>query len=64
VISLMLLTGVVDFADIVSEKAAWDVFLYFTSLLTLASGLNDIGFVKWVAESAPSHWNPCRRPPR
>ena len=51
VISLMLLTGVVDFADIVSEKAAWDVFLYFTSLLTLASGLNDIGFVKWVAES-------------
>jgi len=27
------------------------VFLYFTSLLTLASGLNDIGFVKWVAES-------------
>jgi citrate:succinate antiporter/L-tartrate/succinate antiporter len=51
VISLMLVTGVVDFADIVAEKSAWEVFLYFTSLLTLASGLNDIGFVKWVAES-------------
>ena len=51
VISLMLITGVVDFSDIVAEKAAWEVFLYFTSLLTLASGLNDIGFVKWVAES-------------
>ena len=51
VISLMLLTGVVDLADIVAEKNAWDVFLYFASLLTLASGLNDIGFVKWVAES-------------
>jgi anion transporter len=51
VISLLLVTGVVEFADIVAEKAAWDVFLYFTSLLTLASGLNDIGFVKWVAES-------------
>ena len=51
VISLMLVTGVVDFADIVAEKSAWDVFLYFTSLLTLASGLNDIGFIKWVAES-------------
>ena len=51
VISLMLLTGVVDLADIVTEKNAWDVFLYFTSLLTLASGLNDIGFVKWVAEA-------------
>jgi citrate:succinate antiporter/L-tartrate/succinate antiporter len=51
VISLMLITGVVDFGDIAAEKSAWDVFLYFTSLLTLASGLNDIGFIKWVAES-------------
>jgi len=51
VISLMLITGVVDLHDIVTEKNAWDVFLYFTSLLTLASGLNEIGFVKWVAES-------------
>jgi len=51
VISLMLVTSVVDFGDIAAEKSAWDVFLYFTSLLTLASGLNDIGFIKWVAES-------------
>jgi citrate:succinate antiporter/L-tartrate/succinate antiporter len=50
VISLLLVTGVVAFADIVAEKAAWEVFFYFTSLLTLASGLSDIGFVKWVAE--------------
>jgi len=49
VISLMLVTGVVAFADIIAEKAAWEVFFYFTSLLTLASGLNDIGFIKWVA---------------
>ncbi|HZC98280.1 MAG TPA: anion permease, partial [Bradyrhizobium sp.] len=26
VISLMLLAGVIDFADIVAEKAAWEVF--------------------------------------
>ena len=50
VISLMLVAGVIDFADIVAEKAAWEVFFYFTSLLTLSSGLNDIGFIKWVAE--------------
>ncbi|TKW80429.1 MAG: DASS family sodium-coupled anion symporter, partial [Bradyrhizobium icense] len=50
VISLMLLTGIIDFADIVAEKAAWEVFFYFTSLLTLSSGLNEIGFIKWVAE--------------
>jgi len=50
VISLLLVTGVIEFSDIVAEKAAWEVFFYFTSLLTLASGLNDIGFIKWVAE--------------
>jgi anion transporter len=50
IISLLLVTGVIDFNDIVSEKSAWEVFFYFTSLLTLASGLNDIGFIKWVAE--------------
>jgi citrate:succinate antiporter/L-tartrate/succinate antiporter len=50
IISLLLITGVVEFNDIISEKSAWEVFFYFTSLLTLASGLNEIGFIKWVAE--------------
>jgi anion transporter len=50
VISLMLVAGVIDFADIVAEKAAWEVFFYFTSLLTLSSGLNEIGFIKWIAD--------------
>src|SRR6266566_3765771 len=50
VISLMLVTGVIEFEDIVAEKSAWEVFFYFTSLLTLSSGLNEIGFIKWVAE--------------
>lgn len=49
VISLLLITGVVSFGDITAEKAAWEVLFYFTSLLTLAAGLNDIGFIKWVA---------------
>src|SRR5258708_7861748 len=50
VIALMLVTGIIEFDDIVAEKAAWEVFFYFTSLLTLSSGLNEIGFIKWVAE--------------
>jgi citrate:succinate antiporter/L-tartrate/succinate antiporter len=49
VISLLLLTGVIGFGDITAEKGAWEVFFYFTSLLTLAAGLNDIGFIKWLA---------------
>jgi anion transporter len=49
VIALMLVTGVIEFADIVAEKNAWEVFFYFTSLLTLSSGLNEIGFINWIA---------------
>ena len=51
IVSLLLLTGVVEFADIVAEKNVWEVFFYFTSLLTLSSGLNEIGFIKWATES-------------
>src|SRR5262249_16935522 len=51
IISLLLLTGVVAFEDVVAEKSAWEVLFYFTSLLTLSSGLNDIGFIKWAAEN-------------
>jgi citrate:succinate antiporter/L-tartrate/succinate antiporter len=50
IVSLLLITGVVEFNDIIAEKSAWEVFFYFTSLLTLASGLNEIGFIKWLAE--------------
>lgn len=50
VVSLMLVSGVIEFDDIIAEKSAWEVFFYFTSLLTLSSGLNEIGFIKWVAE--------------
>ena len=52
VIALMLLTRVIDYREIVAEQSAWEVFLYFTTLLTLAEGLNRIGFVKWLAELA------------
>ena len=52
----------IDFADIVAEKAAWEVFFYFTSLLTLSSGLNEIGFIKWVADGyAEPLKTDCRR---
>jgi citrate:succinate antiporter/L-tartrate/succinate antiporter len=50
----MLVTGVITFSDIIAEKAAWEVFFYFTSLLTLSSGLNEIGFIKWAAAGLAS----------
>jgi len=54
VISLMVLTGIVQWSDIIGNKAAWNVLVWFATLVTLAGGLNTVGFIGWFAESAAS----------
>ncbi len=52
VISLMLITGVVTWDDILSNKPAWNVLAWFATLVAMADGLNKVGFVTWFAKSA------------
>ncbi len=47
--ALMLVTGVVTWDDILGHKAAWNVLVWFATLVALADGLNRVGFVAWVA---------------
>lgn len=47
VVALMLLTRVICWEDIISNKSAWNVFFWLASLITLATGLNDTGFIRW-----------------
>ncbi|HEX4944080.1 MAG TPA: anion permease [Usitatibacteraceae bacterium] len=54
VISLMLVTGVVTWDDITSNKAAWNTLAWFATLVALADGLNRVGFVKWFADGVAS----------
>ena len=49
-IALMLVTKVVDWDDILGNKAAWNVLVWFATLVALADGLNKVGFVTWVAK--------------
>jgi L-tartrate/succinate antiporter len=51
VIALMLLTRVVAWDDMLKHSAAWNTLAWFAMLVTLADGLNRVGFVKWFAES-------------
>jgi len=48
-IVLMLLTKVVEWEDVVTNKDAWNVLMWFVPMLTLADGLNKVGFLKWLA---------------
>lgn len=49
-ISILLLFGVLKWDDIISEKSAWNTFIWFASLVTLASGLNQMGLTTWFSD--------------
>jgi citrate:succinate antiporter/L-tartrate/succinate antiporter len=51
-IVLMLVTGIVSWDDILANKSAWNVLVWFATLVTLANGLNQVGFVGWFANLA------------
>jgi len=52
VLSLMIVTGIVTWDDVLGHKHAWNVFVWFGTLVTLAEGLNRVGFLKWISEAA------------
>lgn len=51
-LSLMILTKVVSWEDIISHKTAWNVLCWFGTLVALADGLGKVGFLKWFAAIA------------
>jgi L-tartrate/succinate antiporter len=51
VISLMLVLKVVTWDDITANKAAWNTLAWFATLVALAGGLSQVGFVKWFANA-------------
>ena len=60
---LMLGSGVVEWDDILGSKGAWNVLVWFATLVALAEGLNRVGFVGWAAKASPrgsSAFPPCR----
>jgi DASS family divalent anion:Na+ symporter len=50
-VGVMLLTGVISWEDVLGEKGAWDALIWFGGLVMMATGLNQLGFMKWVATS-------------
>ncbi|BCX79623.1 DASS family sodium-coupled anion symporter [Campylobacter sp. 19-13652] len=48
VIIAMILTGILKWDDILSNKPAWNVLVWFGTLVTLAGGLNNTGFLKYL----------------
>ena len=51
-ISLMLLCRIVSWGDIIGHKSAWNVLLWFATLVVLADGLGKVGFIGWFGRNA------------
>lgn len=52
VLSLMVLTRIVEWDNVLANKQAWNVLVWFATLVTMADGLNKVGFLKWFAGGA------------
>jgi citrate:succinate antiporter/L-tartrate/succinate antiporter len=48
-VAVMLVARLVEWDDILGHKGAWNVLVWFATLLALADGLNRVGFVTWAA---------------
>src|SRR5262245_33025602 len=51
IVLLMVVSGVVSWDDVIGQKQAWNVLIWFGTLVTLAAGLSEVGFVGWLAKA-------------
>jgi len=55
VISLMLVTGVITWPQMMQNKDAWNTYAWFATLVALADGLSRVGFIPWFATTVGAH---------
>ena len=49
-LSLLLLSGVLTWQDVLTEKGAWDTVTWFSALVMMASFLNKLGLIAWLSK--------------
>lgn len=49
-LSLLLLSGVLEWDDCLSEKSAWDTLVWFGVLVGMAGQLTTLGVVPWLSD--------------
>lgn len=54
-LSILLLTGVLKWKDVIEEKGAWNTLFWFAALITMASQLNKLGMIDWFSSAVVSN---------
>lgn len=45
----LIITGTIDWDDVLSEKSAWDTLVWFGALVMMAEQLNKVGVIAWFS---------------
>lgn len=54
-LSILIVSGILKWKDILEEQSAWDTFIWFAALLTLAQFLNKFQITIWFSDWVVSH---------
>lgn len=54
-LSILLLFGIIRWKDVLEEHSAWDTFIWFSTLVTIPSFLNQFGFATWFSNWVVSY---------
>ncbi|WP_159994060.1 DASS family sodium-coupled anion symporter [Roseomonas sp. 18066] len=50
----LIITGTLDWDDVLSEKSAWDTLIWFGALVMMAEQLNKVGVIAWLSAGLQS----------
>ncbi len=50
----LVISGILSWGDILGEKGAWNTLVWMGGLISLAGGLNTLGFIGWFAKLVSS----------
>ncbi len=54
-LTILLLTGILKWKDVVEEHSAWDTYIWFATFVTLATFLNKFGITNWFSQLVVAH---------
>ncbi len=50
-LAVLLVSGVLTWADVLNEKGAWDTLTWFAALVMMATFLSTLGFIPWFSDT-------------
>jgi len=54
-VSAMMVVGVITWESVLKEESAWNIVMVLATLITLANGLRDVGFLTWVSKASATY---------